>query len=432
MAYANDADVAASRTAFRAEEKKYKIVHPTKTKGKRNRGKLPQLPDLGEAIDIQRISDDPRVTHSQCGDITIYGLRDHPGLTLLPAIVPPNVQQVLVREALLNIPNPPNRTNHNAVYPAGVAGLWEAAQRDAYLVKVHDDLTGCARESNGEAPRQATALPISEANTAQECNATPAEKADTGEPKVAHDAPAPPSQSSKVCTARGGSGPSNNPAAGTEPPGDAGIRFQTVWRDSCPAIADVAGDGTAEEDGERVSAKRLLRRLRWTTIGMQYNWSKRAYLERTLVSTFPSVLSDAVGRIMEAAGMAGENYRPEAGIVNYYGPGDAISGHLDDAEDALHKPIVSISLGCKAVFLMGGPTQETRPTAILLRSGDAIIMHGASRLCYHGVPVIFTMPEASDIPLELSRETCPAWFAPFAEYLAESRINMNVRQVTAD
>lgn len=34
----------------------------------------------------------------------------------------------------------------------------------------------------------------------------------------------------------------------------------------------------------------------------------------------------------------------------------------------MSKPIVSISLGCPAVFLLGGETRDTRPTAVLLRS----------------------------------------------------------------
>eukprot|EP01034_Spumella_vulgaris_P021619 gene21619-27658_t len=65
-----------------------------------------------------------------------------------------------------------------------------------------------------------------------------------------------------------------------------------------------------------------------------------------------------------------------------------MGGHLDDAEHTMEKPIVSISLGCSAIFLLGGKDRTIKPIPILLRSGDALVMSGESRYCYHGVPVI--------------------------------------------
>lgn len=37
--------------------------------------------------------------------------------------------------------------------------------------------------------------------------------------------------------------------------------------------------------------------------------------------------------------------------------GDTLGGHVDDAELDLHQPIVTVSLGCEAVFLAGGLTR---------------------------------------------------------------------------
>ena len=45
-------------------------------------------------------------------------------------------------------------------------------------------------------------------------------------------------------------------------------------------------------------------------------------------------------------------------------------------------------MGQSCVFLLGGRTRETEPTAMLLRSGDVVIMSGEARRCYHGVPRI--------------------------------------------
>ncbi|KAF5837894.1 hypothetical protein DUNSADRAFT_3727 [Dunaliella salina] len=47
------------------------------------------------------------------------------------------------------------------------------------------------------------------------------------------------------------------------------------------------------------------------------------------------------------------------------------------------KPIVAASLGCDAVFLMGGPTRDTAPTPLLLRSGDVVVLGGSARNCFH-------------------------------------------------
>eukprot|EP01035_Chromulina_nebulosa_P036175 gene36175-48699_t len=64
----------------------------------------------------------------------------------------------------------------------------------------------------------------------------------------------------------------------------------------------------------------------------------------------------------------------EAAIVNYYPCGTSMSGHLDDAEQAMDEPIVSISLGCPAIFLIGDTTKDISPIPILIRSGDVIVM----------------------------------------------------------
>lgn len=45
-------------------------------------------------------------------------------------------------------------------------------------------------------------------------------------------------------------------------------------------------------------------------------------------------------------------------------------------------------LGLNAVFLLGGKTKATKPTPMLLKSGDVLIMTGESRRFYHAVPKI--------------------------------------------
>ena len=57
---------------------------------------------------------------------------------------------------------------------------------------------------------------------------------------------------------------------------------------------------------------------------------------------------------------------------------------MDDVESDLAQPIVSVSLGCPALFLMGGRTKATHPSALLLRGGDVLVLAGQARSCYHG------------------------------------------------
>lgn len=77
--------------------------------------------------------------------------------------------------------------------------------------------------------------------------------------------------------------------------------------------------------------------------------------------------------------------------------------HVDRSEVCATSPLVSISyvsclrsrwscrsldfirLGCAAVFLIGGNTRDVEPLALLLRSGDVVIMSGPGcRRAYHG------------------------------------------------
>lgn len=110
-----------------------------------------------------------------------------------------------------------------------------------------------------------------------------------------------------------------------------------------------------------------------------------------------------------AAHQPAASFRPDAAIVNYYREGDTLNGHCDDAEADLAKPIVTVSLGCDAVFLIGGPTRDQAPTALCLRSGDVVVMGGPARRCYHGLPRILPgMPPHWDLLAAAAAEEAEA------------------------
>ncbi|KAF8582644.1 hypothetical protein K439DRAFT_1413026 [Ramaria rubella] len=194
-------------------------------------------------------------------------------------------------------------------------------------------------------------------------------------------------------------------------------------------------------------ASKLLAKLRWANIGYYYHWGSKTYDFTKPKTDYPpglrKVCKDIVASIDwrqvwdgvddEDWGKEGPDwetwpttYEPDAGIVNFYQPKDTLCGHVDRSEVCSTSPLVSISLGNAAIFLIGGLTRYIEPVPILLRSGDIIIMSGPGcRRAYHGVPRILE----NTLPMYLrSSESDDDW-QPFAEYLQTTRINVNVRQV---
>lgn len=126
------------------------------------------------------------------------------------------------------------------------------------------------------------------------------------------------------------------------------------------------------------------------------------------------------------------------------------------------------SFGQTAIFLIGGKTIDEEPTAIFLKSGDIAVMSRESRLSYHAVPRILKTDVSwisAPQSIRAEVETCGGgggdggessakkrkltddtpedslvddiWeltadegrWKPFAEYISDCRININVRQV---
>jgi alkylated DNA repair protein (DNA oxidative demethylase) len=87
-----------------------------------------------------------------------------------------------------------------------------------------------------------------------------------------------------------------------------------------------------------------------------------------------------------AAAVAGfERFEPDACLVNRYEPGARLTLHQDKDERDFAHPIVSVSLGVPAVFLLGGLKRKDRPARLTLVHGDVVVFGGPSRLRYHGV-----------------------------------------------
>ncbi|XP_062537437.1 nucleic acid dioxygenase ALKBH1 [Armigeres subalbatus] len=205
-----------------------------------------------------------------------------------------------------------------------------------------------------------------------------------------------------------------------------------------------------EDSAERA---KLWKALRWTTLGYHYDWTNKVYDEAAR-SEFPPDLAELCRHFAESLGF--HCFRPEAAIVNYYPTGSTLAGHTDHSEKNLEAPLFSFSFGQPAIFLIGGPSRDEKPDALLLRSGDVIVMTRESRLCYHAVPKVFPCresslqrwaePEGEDAAGLATEEVPPVanasirseyhrnryWRSTgngFADYISNSRININIRQV---
>nr|XP_043608476.1 alpha-ketoglutarate-dependent dioxygenase alkB [Erigeron canadensis] len=343
------------RTAFRKTEKKYKLYYDTNSKKK----KRPRQVDLSEVIDFKSISeafDDKGelpsgVSKLECRfDSPVFCLDDCPGFYFIPAALSIEEQCRWIKESLVSFPQPPNRTNHNAIY-GPVHDLFYAA-KDGWVLLEKEKLPG------------------EDKSTGADIN---------------------------VSSHR--------------------------WASSEELNSSVSGNTI-----KPVSASVLLRKLRWSTLGLQFDWSKRSYNVSLPHNKIPDALCQLAKNMAAPAMPVGEEFRPEAAIVNYFGSGDMLGGHLDDMEKDWSKPIVSMSLGCKAIFLLGGKSRNDQPLAMFLRSGDIVLMSGEARERFHGVPRIFTDTENADIGA-LEKQFSDEDDGCYLEYISNSRININIRQV---
>lgn len=217
-----------------------------------------------------------------------------------------------------------------------------------------------------------------------------------------------------------------------------------------------------------LSATSLLHKLRWVALGPQFNWSSRQYEREAGVKPLPPQLVSLAQLVVKACQevhqqdddiqhSADENvsmqanspqhaharsacmlyglddhhaeYEPDTALVNFYREGDTLGGHKDDAELHADCPIVSLSLGCDAVFLIGGATKDVVPTAVWLHSGDAVVLSGAARQCYHGVPRVMPCHSSFDCGMRSASIADAKDRAAFHACMQSTRVNISIRQM---
>jgi DNA alkylation damage repair protein AlkB len=142
--------------------------------------------------------------------------------------------------------------------------------------------------------------------------------------------------------------------------------------------------------GRKMSVGMLCLGKHWN--GMTYSYEdRRSDYDGLAVPGIPPRFT-AIAQL--AATDAGFTIQPDLCIMNFYTAGAKLGVHQDKDERpetiAAGIPIVSVSLGDAARFVVGGLSRRDPPQPLILRSGDVLVMGGPSRLRYHGVTRILT------------------------------------------
>ena len=174
----------------------------------------------------------------------------------------------------------------------------------------------------------------------------------------------------------------------------------------------------------------LYTKLRWLTLGEQYDWPTRSYSRHA--TPFPEDLSMLVTGLFP-------HICPESGVVLMYSAKDFMPVHRDVSEQC-QRALASFSLGCDGIFIMArgeddGKGEDTpRSVAIRVHSGDCVHLTGTARWAWHAMAR--TIP--STCPTHLASWPMGTPGATSAEeraykkwkgYMGTKRINISCRQV---
>jgi alkylated DNA repair protein alkB family protein 1 len=196
------------------------------------------------------------------------------------------------------------------------------------------------------------------------------------------------------------------------------------------AAADVLIPKDPEKQKPLNTEQALFTKLRWLTLGEQYDWPTRSYAKHT--TPFPPDLATLVTGLFP-------QIRPESGVVLLYGAKDFMPVHRDVSEQC-QRALASFSVGCDGIFIIargedGGEGDEApRTVAIKVKSGDCVHLEGEARWAWHAMArtVPSTCPaHLADWPVGTPGAT-PAEAKAFKKWkgwMGTKRINVSCRQV---
>ena len=138
------------------------------------------------------------------------------------------------------------------------------------------------------------------------------------------------------------------------------------------------------------------------------HWNARTYAYELTRSDYDDLpvqeLPEDLKRVARrAASEAKMEIEPEICILNFYTESGRLGLHQDKEEkpETIEAgiPVVSISLGDAAVFMMGGTKRKEQLKRIVLESGDGVVFGGPSRLRFHGISRVLsgTAPKGLEV-----------------------------------
>lgn len=126
--------------------------------------------------------------------------------------------------------------------------------------------------------------------------------------------------------------------------------------------------------------------LGWTTDRSGYRYTKADPLTGTAWPAMSEVLQSLARRAAAEGGFPA--FQPNGCLINRYAVGARLSLHQDRNEEDYSQPIVSVSLGLPATFLLGTLRRTDTPRRIRIEHGDVLVWGGPARLIFHGVAPI--------------------------------------------
>ncbi|WP_239688560.1 alpha-ketoglutarate-dependent dioxygenase AlkB [Aquitalea magnusonii] len=170
-----------------------------------------------------------------------------------------------------------------------------------------------------------------------------------------------------------------------------------------PGATLLAGQALAQQDAiwqavERVLQQAPLRRMQtpgghtmsvamsncgqlgWISDQRGYRYSGQDPASGLPWPALPPLLADLAGTWAATAGFA--DFHSNACLINCYEPGSRMSLHQDRDERDFTQPIVTLSLGLAARFMLGGAQRQSAHQKIVLRHGDVLVFGGPAACAF--------------------------------------------------
>ncbi|MEO0574073.1 MAG: alpha-ketoglutarate-dependent dioxygenase AlkB [Pseudomonadota bacterium] len=119
-------------------------------------------------------------------------------------------------------------------------------------------------------------------------------------------------------------------------------------------------------------------------------------------NAWPAMPQSWIALASAAAAECGfDDFVPNACLINRYLPGNRMTSHQDKNEGDFRHPVVTVSTGLPADFLVHGNQRGGSPRVVPVYDGDVMVMGGRARLWYHGVKTL-KGPATEDRPHRIS------------------------------